>query len=354
MKNKIIIYPNIKNAGNRYLNNLYQTIKDSYEVIGLDDAKKQKKLFKYDIYHFNWIEGNNKNNYLSIKFDYFKKYIFIKLLKILNKKIIWTVHNNLPHEIKNKKEVMKFIRFMAKNSDKIHILCTETLENSYLSKYSKKIVHIPHGDYIGNYEGNDIDIYARYNIPRHKKIMLFVGQIRKYKNIELLIKAFNDSKLKDNDFILLISGNCNDENYKEELIKKANNTNIYFDFNFIKDDEMQCYLKSSEIIIAPYNKKSSLNSGTLWMAMSYSKTMILPLIGCIKDIKNYDNILYAYDYNSEEEHYSSLLKCLIRVKEDIIRNPEILKIKGKKSYEYIIKNQSWKVMKRKWIDLYKF
>ena len=64
MKNKIIIYPNIKNAGNRYLNNLYQTIKDSYEVIGLDDAKKQKKLFKYDIYHFNWIEGNNKNNYL--------------------------------------------------------------------------------------------------------------------------------------------------------------------------------------------------------------------------------------------------------------------------------------------------
>ena len=354
MKNKVMIYPSIKKTENRYLNNLYKTIRDSYDVIGYDEAKDQKSFFNYDIYHFNWIEGNNKNRYLPIKIDYLKKAIFIKILKILNKKIIWTVHNNVPHEIKKEKEVIKFMKFIAKNSDKIHILCKETFKNDYLKEYKNKIVYIPHGDYIGNYDGKNIDIYKKYNIPKNKKILLFIGQIRKYKNIELLIKAFKDSRLEENKFVLLVCGNCKDKSYKEELTKTSNNINIYFDFNFIKDNEMESYLKNSEAIIAPYNKKSSLNSGTLWMCMSYSKTMILPLIGCIKDIKRYNEFLYVYDYDNEEEHYNSLVKCLKRIKEDITENKNILNEKGKMSYEFIIKNQTWKLLKDRWIDLYKF
>ena len=354
MKNKVMIYPSIKSTGNKYLNNLYQTIKDSYDVIGYDEAKKQKKLFKYDIYHFNWVEGNNKKRNLSIKLDYLKKAIFIKILKILNKKIVWTVHNNIPHETKNEKEVIKFMKFMAKNSKKIHILSKETLKNNYLKEYKDKIIYIPHGDYIGNYNAENIDIYKKYNIQKNKKIMLFVGQIRKYKNIELLIKAFKDSKFEENDYVLLICGNCNDESYKEELIKKLSDSNICFDFNFIKDSEMESYLNTAKIIVAPYNKESSLNSGTLWMAMSYSKTMALPLIGCVKDIKNYNEFLYVYDYNNEKEHFNSLLNCLVQMKKDIEKDNNILEQKGKKAFEYIYNNQTWDKLKEKWINLYKF
>ena len=117
---------------------------------------------------------------------------------------------------------------------------------------------------------------------------------------------------------------------------------------------MGSYLKTSEVVIAPYNKNSSLNSGTLWMCMSYEKTMILPLIGCIKDIQNYNKILYTYDYENDNAHYNSLLNCLIKVKEDIINNKNILVEKGKNAYKYVLKNQTWKVLKDKWIQLYKF
>ena len=183
--------------------------------------------------------------------------------------------------------------------------------------------------------------------------MLFIGQVKKYKNIELLIKTFKDSKLEKDGFILLICGKCSDKEYKEEL-QKISNKNIFFDFNFIKDEEMEAYLRNSQIIVAPYNKKSSLNSGTLWMCMSYSKTMILPLIGCVKDIKNYDNLLYTYDYDDEREHYDALLECLLKVKLDINTDANILDKKGIKSYEYIVKNQTWEAFKEKWINLYKF
>ena len=353
IKEKVIIFPSKKEKSNRYLNNLYNTVKNKYDVLGHDEVKLLK-IFKAQIYHFNWIEGSTKNKYLSIKLDYLKKYKFINILKLLNKKIIWTVHNNFPHEVKSKKDAIKFMKFMAKKSDKIHILCTKTLEEKYLMEYQNKIVYIPHGDYIGNYEGKDIDIFKKYNISNNKKILLFVGQVRKYKNIELLIKAFKNSELEENEYVLLICGKCSDNLYKEELTKIANNVNIYFDFNFIKDNEIGSYLKKSEAIIVPYNKESSLNSGTLWMCMSYSKTMILPLIGCVKDIKNYKDILYTYDYKNEVEHYSALLECLKRIKQDVNKDKDILNKKGKEAYEFILKNQTWEILREKWIDLYKF
>jgi glycosyltransferase involved in cell wall biosynthesis len=280
--------------------------------------------------------------------------VFIKILKMLNKKIVWTVHNNMPHELINEKETKKIMKFMAKNSDRIHILCNETVNtNQYLKEWQSKIVYIPHGDYINCYDGKDINIYDKYNIPLTKKIILFAGQIKKYKNIELLIKAFIESKLEDNNYVLLICGKCNDEVYKEEL-KKITNDNIFFDFRFIADEEMGSYLNASEIIVAPYNKKSSLNSGTLWMCMSYSKTMALPLIGCVKDVKNYNDFLYTYDYSSEVEHYDALLKCLLKIKSDLNEDNNILKEKGQKAYDYITNNQTWELLKEKWIDLYKF
>lgn len=344
---KVLIFPMVSSEYNKYLNNLYNTICDNYEVIGYDTALKKRKLFKSEIYHFNWYEiVNNKKVIIMRK-------LFIRILKLLNKKIIWTVHNNFPHEMTNKKDTINFMKFMAEKSDKIHILCKETMNNEYLKEYKSKIVCVPHGDYIDNYPKSNIDIYERYKIDNHKKIILFIGQVRKYKNIELLIKAFRNSNIQENKFVLLICGNCYDKEYEEEL-KKLSNENIIFDFNFIKDEEMESYLRNSEIVVAPYNKKSSLNSGTLWMVMSYRKTMMLPLIGCVRDIENYNDILYTYDYKDEDKHYDSLLDCFKQLKDDLEKNENVLEEKGKKCYKYINEKQSWKANKANWVNLYKF
>jgi len=344
---KILIFPSASSEYNKYINNLYDTIYENYEIIGYDKALKKGKIFKSEIYHFNWYESTNSKKIIVIR------KMFIRILKLLNKKIIWTVHNNFPHEIKNKKNTINFMKFMAKKADKIHVLCKETINNEYLKEYESKIIHIPHGDYIDNYIKSDIDIYERYNIDKTKKIMLFIGQVRKYKNIEILIKAFCNSNMQDNGFVLLICGSCYDKEYQEQL-KSLSNENIFFDFNFIKDEEMESYLRNAQIVVAPYNKQSSLNSGTLWMAMSYYKTMMLPLIGCVKDIKNYDEFLYVYDYENEDKHYDGLLDCMKRLNADLKNNENILVEKGNKAYEYIVNSQSWKKQKQNWINLYKF
>ena len=351
-KKQIVIYPSKESKSNKYINNLNNTISEVYDTFGFDEVKGKKKFFGCDIYHFNWIENVGNSNFKNT-IKLLLRRIMICVLKLLNKKIIWTVHNNIPHNAKNQKQVLKYMKFMAKKSDRIHVLCSETIKNSFLNGYEQKIILIPHGDYINSYQKSDVDIYKRYNISTNKKIILFIGMIRKYKNIELLIDSFKNSHLEDNNFVLLICGECADETYREQ-IKTMANSNIYFDFNFIKDEEMEAYLRQAQIIIAPYNKISSLNSGTLWMAMSYKKTMVLPLIGCVKDIENYDDFLYVYDYNSEQEHYNELLKCMKKMNKDIEENKDILKVKGEDAYSYIVNNQSWNIRKKEWINLYKF
>ena len=126
MRKRVIVYPSIEKSTNFYIRNLYKTIKKDYNVVGYNEIKEKIGKLKGDIYHFNWIESINQ------KKDYLKKKILIILLKLLNKKIIWTVHNNMPHEIKDQKQTIDFMKFMAKKSDRVHVLCKEKVNSEYL------------------------------------------------------------------------------------------------------------------------------------------------------------------------------------------------------------------------------
>ena len=352
-KKSIVLFPTTSSTDNFYLNNLVKMLEEKYEIYSFEKLKNNKKeLLKKDIILLNWYENVEKSNFIKTLYAYIKRAIFIFILKIKHTQIIWTVHNRKPHEANYPKLISAFMNYLAFISDKIHILCSATKEEKFLKKYENKIFIAHHGDYIDNYKGKDIDIYERYNIPKEKKIMLFVGQIRKYKNIELLISTFKKSKIEDEDFVLLICGKCNSNEYKEELEKNTENEeNIYIDFNFIKEDEMESYLKNSEIIVAPYNKESSLNSGTLWMSLSYGKTMLLPQIGGVADINSKNNFLYIYDYNNENEHSEKLLECFNKLKDDVKNDREILSKKGKLGFEYIKNNQTWEKVKEEWFDM---
>lgn len=333
---------------NAYINNLCAILRDDYNILGAQNWKKYGilKLLSADIYCFNWYENVGSSSYVKTFLNLYKRKLFIYILKLFNKKIVWTIHNNYSHSSSFLEMVYEMSVYMAKMSDRIHVLCQDTCNMQYLNGYYNKIYHIYHGDYFDNYPKSNVDIYCRYNIDRNKKIILFLGLIRKYKNIDILIEAFNKSML-NKDFILLICGTCKDE-LKKELCRQ-NYENIVFDFSFIRDDEISAYLDACDLLVAPYDKINSLNSGTLWMAMSYKKTMVLPLIGCLKDF-DYDKYLYVYDYISKSEHIQNLINCFDKV----YKERELLVEKGLMCYNYMYNVASWEKNKDKWISLFSF
>lgn len=343
---KILIYPEPKlSDGNFYLVHVAKVLENRFIV--LNSIKGY--LINLVICHFillNWFESIGNNPILLLK-----RLLFLLIAVVLRKRIIWTIHNKIPHD--GYSLFSKLIVFLLlRCSYKIHILCNETRSISYLRAFEKKCYLVPHGDYFGDFPFKNVNIYGKYNIELNSKIILFSGAVRPYKNIELLISAFSDSQICKKGFSLLIRGTCNDKKFLQKIECQINGKeNIFFDPTFIPIDEMNAYLHQSVCLVAPYRTESALNSGTLWMALSYKKTMIIPKIGSVLDIKSAEKFLYSYSYVSDAEHRLQLRNTFCRLANDACYTNGILQKKGELGYEYMQQN-SWMKQKNKWYDLF--
>ncbi len=343
---KILIYPEPKlSDGNFYLVHLAKVLENRFIVLN----STKGYLINLICCHFillNWFESIGNNPILLLK-----RLLFLLIAVVLRKKIIWTIHNKIPHEgfsLFSRLIVFLLLRI----SCKIHILCNETRGISYLSAFKKKCYLVPHGDYFGDFPLKNVNIYKRHQIGLNSKIILFSGAVRPYKNIELLISAFSESQVYKKGFSLLIRGTCNDNSFLQKIVHLIKGKkNIFFDPTFIPVDEMNAYLNQAVCLVAPYRTESALNSGTLWMALSYKKTMIIPNIGSVLDIKSSENFLYTYSYVSDEEHRLQLKNTFCRLANDVCYSKSILQKKGELGYEYMRQN-SWMKQKNKWYGLF--
>jgi glycosyltransferase involved in cell wall biosynthesis len=155
----------------------------------------------------------------------------------------------------------------------------------------------------------------------------------------------------DIDFELEITGKCTSDEYKKILTQSADiNNKINLRFDYIKDNELNAAIQSSDIAILPFDKTSSLNSGTIMLAFSNKRTVIAPLIGTLEDIE--DDFYYSYNYNNYEEHKNVLLKTILTVCNDYKNNMEVLNYKGEQAYSYVDKNNNWELIKNRYLELY--
>lgn len=330
----VFIYP-ANNNENQYINIQESAIKKA----GHSVTYSLKDFFKIDYFLFNWFEtlGGNK------KIDYIKKTIKLITIKLFNKKILWVLHNKKPH---NKDDKDKFIHLsirlmkkLLKKSYKIIILCDESkhvLESlcNKESKYISKIYKIPHPNYIGIYPESMIQSQSKQN---RKLYILYIGQVNKYKNIDILINAINS--INNPNIHLHIAGNCKSNDYKQFLINSNINNNISFDFRFIPDNELISIISNFDIVALPYSYESSLNSGTIFLAFSYKKTVIAPMIGTLKDFKD-NSFFYGYDYKDENEHKEVLISTIKNVFNDFEKDNSILEKKGIIAYKTVKENNS--------------
>lgn len=352
---KICFFP-IESKDNDYVNNMISMIKQlGIEVYSTEDVKRDFKLFmSVHIFHFNWYENLGTKNYYKALYILLKKVCTIFLLKMFNKKIIWTMHNKIAHDSVDDKLSMFILKFIAKQSNKIVIHSKESINilNNIIDKkkITDKIVYIHHINYINNINLNNNLIKFNFKINDNELIFMFCGAVKKYKNIELLIKAFNDLELKNCK--LIIAGKPYINDYKREINKIINgNKNIITIFKFLSNNELFSLINLSDILIFPYNKKSSLNSGSIILGFSCKKTVISPMIGTLLDMKDQD-FYYGYDYQSEEEHYNKLKQYILKVYNDYSFNKKILKEKGEQAFTYINNYYNSDVVKKELDELY--
>lgn len=251
-----------------------------------------------------------KNSFLTKLFDF--------LLE--GGAFIWTIHNVLPHYCLYQKQEIELRTVLAAVASKIHFHSQKSIQEvtEVFPLQTAKIQIIHHGNYIGSYPNyvNRTHARQRFGYLPEDLVFLFLGQIRPYKGLDDLILAFNKVQKKFPNTYLLIAGDASYPTKKGTTTAKAKLfTNITVVEEHIPDDELQWFYATADVVVLPY--KRILTSGSALGALSFSRPVIAPDVGMIKEIIQDGKNGFTYhlgDINSLEKAMlmTAKLSCIER------------------------------------------
>ncbi len=272
--------------------------------------------------------------------------LMLKILRFYNLKILIIVHDitSLNNDDSQKRRNI----ICNKLSDLIVVQNKHSydslIEKSKI-KYPNKIHVIKHGGYIDFINQNITKDEARMKLGLEKndKFILFFGQIKKVKGLDILLHAM---QYVEEDVKLIIAGKSwKDEFTKyDKIINKYNLQNRIHKINkFIDDTQRDLLFHASDISIIPY--KIVYQSGVLLMSMSYGLPVIASDLPAIKEvISDGKNGLLFKTEN---------IKDLADKVNFLFSNKELyLKIKNN-SINTINSEYSWKEIAKKYTEILK-
>jgi glycosyltransferase involved in cell wall biosynthesis len=274
------------------------------------------KLPVKSYFHLHWLGsviGNTENE--SVALQRIESFLNqIKTLKSNGMKIVWTVHNILPHDSKLKEAQIKLRIELIKLVDIIHIMNEDTqrLADPFFEIPSEKIIFIPHPSYRGFYPSVVTREESRFQlrIPPDSIVFLFFGSIQAYKGLEDLLSAFERLQKNHSNIYLLIAGKVINKSYFSTLRKRINsNMNVRLFESRISTEHVQYYFKASNYCVCPY--RITLNSGVAHLSHTFDIPVIGPNIGGFKLLLEEGGGI-LYDNENLEDLYNVLESSLTK------------------------------------------
>lgn len=257
-------------------------IKNCFDDVEILNSNSLKEVFLY-------IKKHKKNSTFLFTTNNLK--IFICLF-FFNFESILILHDHLLRKNSTLREkIMHY--FIFKYINKFKSVIIHQKDEYLLNKYPNiQYLKMPYHNTIKE-ESSD------------KKInLLFFGRIEKYKNINILIKSFQNKEIASK-FNLIIAGKGNIDNEVIPLLKKPNITVIN---QFIDDTLRDILIDWSHYFILPYD--SITQTGIVDMAGSYKKPSIVSNIDGFQDYysKIFKNVVNINDQNLFESDLLEIYK----------------------------------------------
>ncbi|AYD48869.1 glycosyltransferase [Arachidicoccus soli] len=212
--------------------------------------------------------------------------ILRKVKKNKHTRIICIADNVLPHE--KRPGDKQLTKYFLKPVDAFVTMSDKVLKDlrSFTQKPAKLVTH-------PLYDGFGVSIpkeEARKHLGlTNEPIILFFGFIRKYKGLDILLRAMEIlvNKSKSENIILpklLIAGEFyEDKEIYSSLIKELGiEDNVILRTDFIADSEVRYYLSAADFVIQPY--RNATQSGVTPLAYHFEKPMLVTDVGGLPDM----------------------------------------------------------------------
>lgn len=242
---------------------------------------------------FNWIKVGSeikklKADILIIKYWLpFMAPCFGTIARIAKKnhktKVITIVDNIIPHEKRIGDNLLT--RYYVKPVDAFVAMSKSVLNDIAFFDKNKAKAFCPHPLF-----DNFGEILERENAIEKAKLdksfnyLLFFGFIRAYKGLDLILKAFADSRLRKYPLKLIIAGEFYEDAkpYMDLIDELKLNEHIILRTDFIPDNQVGEYFCSADMVVQPY--KNATQSGVTQICYHFNKPMLVTNVGGLSEI----------------------------------------------------------------------
>ena len=191
-------------------------------------------------------------------------------LRAANVAVVWTVHNELPHEIGFHRQFLALRAALARSADAIlvHNAASIDVLRGQVALDRAKVHVLPHPSYLGVLESEE-RLRAGLDDPVEPRIQGF-GWIRKQKGFAEMIAMLPRPYLRSLGACVRISGSGPEA--AEVAASLPDRDDVRWDVRHVPQTEIAHLLRSAACVVLPYQRV--LTSGTALLAMSAGAMLV--------------------------------------------------------------------------------
>lgn len=312
---EVLVFPAYLN--NAFLNLLQlSAAADGFRITGahtFDDlVAGVSRLGRGDVLHLHWTTpiAQQAQSEKDARARVAKLSRVLADLRARGAKVIWTVHNRLPHELTFRDLEIDLTRLIASSADAIHIMAPHTpaAMADVVTLDPRKIRQIPHPSYEGVYDTavTREEARASFDIADDDTSVLFLGQIRPYKGVDALARAAATADARrDNDLVLMLAGAVKEMPRAEFRASLPRGLRTVTHLDFVDDADIARWFRAADIACFPY--RAILNSGSVHLAATFHVPVILPRDAGLVEQFGSQRWVAFFDPASPESSIASLL-----------------------------------------------
>lgn len=205
-------------------------------------------------------------------------------LRDLGGRVIWTIHNGLPHECAFPAVERRLQQGIADRADVVHVMCEPTadLVADVVRLPPDRTQLLPHGSYVDVYPNVVDPQQARLELGLDPDdvVLLSLGGIRPYRGVDLLLDAFEEALRAEPRLRLVVAGRPGRHPSVDALRSRCRaHPRIVPYFEAVPDVDLQLFFKAADVGV--FSHRSVLNSGGVLLSWSFGRPVIAPQAGCL-------------------------------------------------------------------------
>ena len=207
-------------------------------------------------------------------------------------KVVALLDNVVPHEKRIGDRV--FARYMIKSVGGYVAMSESVLADAKAFDDTKPLALTPHPlyDSFGAKVTRE-EAIGVLGLDADTRYILFFGLIRDYNGLDLLLRAFADSRLRGKGVKLIVAGEFygNAEKYEQLERELGLAEHIVWYKEFVPADKVRYFFAAADLVAQPY--KSATQSGITQIAYHFERPMLVTNVGGLAEIVPHGKVGYV-------------------------------------------------------------